>query len=146
MYVNKNTVLPTRPLAETGFLSPVPKKKPVTGGGCPNTHEQYISKNGCQPRSSHCYHVLQLHPDCPSITNILLRHSSTIAPTATHTYYRHSHKSSTDYGTNGTRLLALRLDLDPHILLISSLKKGLVHPLGSPRKVGDVTPVCTCNA
>ena len=30
-----------------------------------------------------CYQILLLHPDCPSITDILLRHSSTMTP-ATH--------------------------------------------------------------
>ncbi len=32
------------------------------------------------------------------------------------------------------------------LVLILSLTKGLVHPLGSLREVGVVTPLCTCNA
>ena len=54
---------------------------------------------------------------------------------------------------NGTRLLALGLYLiltswfeRVTLVLISSLMKGLFHPLGSPREVVVVTPVFTCNA
>ena len=53
--------------------------------------------------------------------------------------------SSTTVGT-GTRFGSSHILIRTLVLTSGLMKEGLVHPSGSPREVGVVTAVCTCNA
>ena len=42
MLTNKNAVPASVHMLKTGYLTSVPKRKAVTGGGCSDRHERYI--------------------------------------------------------------------------------------------------------